>query len=282
MPDAGPDKADRHIVDTLIEERAPKLSASWIWPCLRPALYALLNYRDAREVADAIAPMAGAEALDWVSRRLELKVEAQGVALVPAQGRCIVVANHPTGVADGIALYDALHRRRPDVCFFANADAHRVCPGFEENLIPVVWPPEQRTIDSSKQTLRMATAALEEERAVVVFPAGGVARFRRGRVRDLAWEDTPFTLARKHGAPVVPCHLAGPFPWLFHLFDRVSNELRDVALFHELLNKRGKRYAVTFGRAIDPDRLPADEEAVERLETYVERELPEDPAAPFA
>jgi putative hemolysin len=282
MPDAAPGRCERHIVDRLIEERAPNLSASWIWPALRPALYALLNYREARDLADTIAPLAGAEALERVSRRLALEVEARAVGQVPEHGRCIVVADHPTGIADGIALFDALHPRRPDLCFFANADAHRVCPGFEENLVPVVWPPEKRTIQSSKRTLRTATAAMEDERAMVVFPAGGVARFRRGRVRDLPWEDTPFTLARKHGAPVVPCHLAGPLPWLFHLFDRVSHELRDVALFHELLNKRGKRYTVTFGPPIASDRVPEDAAAVARLKTYVERTLPDDPAAPFA
>ena len=282
MPDAALGRCERHIVDRLIEERAPNLSASWIWPALRPALYTLLNYREARDVADAIAPLAGAEALERVSRRLALKVEARGVAQVPEQGRCIVVANHPTGIADGIALFDALRPRRPDLCFFANADAHRVCPGFEENLVPVVWPPEKRTIEASKRTLRMATAALADQRAMVVFPAGGVARFQKGRVRDLPWEDTPFTLARKHGAPVVPCHLAGPFPWLFHLFDRLSKELRDVALFHELLNKRGGRYAVTVGPPIAADHWPDDAEAVARLKTYVERTLPDDPDAPFA
>lgn len=282
MPDAVPGRAQRHIVDRLIEERAPRLSASRIWPALRPALYALLNYREAREVADAIAPMAGVEALDWTSRRLELKVEARGVDHVPERGRCVVVANHPTGIADGIAMYDVLRPRRPDVCFFANADAHRVCPGFRDVLVPVVWPPEKRTMRSSKETLRLATRALADERALVVYPAGGVARLRRWRVRDLPWEDTPFTLARKHGAPVVPAHMAGPLPWLFHVFDRLSRELRDVALFHELLNKRGERYAVTFGPPLAPERLGEEEAAVERLKTYVERVLPHDPEAQFA
>ncbi|MFP4127344.1 MAG: 1-acyl-sn-glycerol-3-phosphate acyltransferase [Alphaproteobacteria bacterium] len=282
MPDVAAGTRARHIVDALIEERAPKLSATAIWPALRPVLYALLNYRDARAIADAIAPMAGAEALAWVSRRLQLKVEARGLAHVPERGSCVVVANHPSGIADGIAMYDVLRRRRRDLCFFANADAHRVCPGFDDVLIPVVWPPEARTMQSSKETLRMTRAALQNERAVVVFPAGGVARWRRGRVRDRPWEDTPLTLARKHGAEVVPAHLSGPVPWLFHLFDRLSAELRDVALFHELLNKRGKRYAVTFGPPLAPERLPTDAAAVDRLQTYVERVLPDRPDAQFA
>ena len=44
-----------HIVDVLIEERAPKLSASPLWPLVRPPLYRLLDYRKARAMADAIS-----------------------------------------------------------------------------------------------------------------------------------------------------------------------------------------------------------------------------------
>jgi putative hemolysin len=280
--DARADASDRHIVDRLIEERAPTLSASRIWPAVKPALYSLLDYRDARELADEIAPMSGAEALDCISRRLRLEVDAQGVEHVPEHGRCIVVANHPTGIADGIAMYDGLRVRRPDLCFFANADAHRVCAGFDDVLIPVVWPPAARTLESSKETLRRAREAMANDRAVVVYPAGRVARFRRGRVRDLAWEDTPFTLARKHGAPVVPSHMGGPPPRLFHLFDRISIELRDLALLRELLAKRGRRYTITFGPPIDPDRLPEDADAIDRLKAHVERVLPARPDAQFA
>ncbi|MFW5833989.1 MAG: 1-acyl-sn-glycerol-3-phosphate acyltransferase [Pseudomonadota bacterium] len=282
MPDTAREETERHIVDRLIRERAPGLSSSRVWPVVKPLLYALLNYRAARRLADEIGAMAGGEALDHVSRRLQLRTSAKGLERVPEAGRCLVLANHPTGIADGIAMYDVLRPRRPDVCFFANADARRVCPGFDDVLVPVVWPAEARSMQSSKETLRMASEALENDRALVIFPSGGIARYRKGRLHDLEWEDTAVSLARKFSAPVVPAHMAGPFPWQFHLFDRISNELRDVSLFHELLNKQGKAYAITFGPAIEAERLPDDEAAIERLQAYVERTLGEDPDARFA
>ncbi|MCR6644589.1 MAG: hypothetical protein NVV62_08760 [Terricaulis sp.] len=57
----------KHIVDVLIEERAPKLSSSPLWPLLRPPLFSVLNYRKAVAMADAIAPMGGQEALDYIT-----------------------------------------------------------------------------------------------------------------------------------------------------------------------------------------------------------------------
>src|SRR6185503_3424060 len=106
--------------------RAPKLSGTPIWPLIRPPLYQVLDYAKAVRMADAIAPLPGGAALDLISDLLKLKVAIAGLARVPAKGRAIVICNHPTGIADGIAVYDALKPRRPDLCFYANSDAHRV------------------------------------------------------------------------------------------------------------------------------------------------------------
>jgi putative hemolysin len=54
----------------------------------------------------------------------------------------------------------------------------------------------------------------------------------------------------------VPIHLTGPRSNLFHLFDKRSKELRDITLFHEMLNKRGRRFSLIVGKPIDPKALP--------------------------
>lgn len=277
-----PSGDSRHIVDQLIEERAPRLAASPIWPIVGPPLRAALGYAKARALADAIAPLSGGAALAHVSDLLALRTQARGLNHVPRSGRCVLIANHPTGIADGIALYDVVHPRRPDLNFFANADAHRVCPGFAEVLIPVAWPPETRTLQSAKQTLRQARAALEAERPVAVFAAGRMTRRIDGVMQDPDWEHSAVALARKHAAPIIPTHVSGPLPRLFHLLDGVSDELRDITLFHELLNKVGGAYTLTFGAAVDPEGFPdTSERLTGRLKAYVEGVLPTAPGAVF-
>jgi putative hemolysin len=269
-----------HIVDVLIEERAPRLAGSPLWPLFGPILRAFLNYRKAREMADAIAPLSGIDALAHVSKLLRLKVHAQALDRVPREGPCILVANHPTGIADGIAVYDVVHSVRPDICFFANADALRVSPGLNDLLIPVEWPPEKRTLQSTKLTLRMARQALDQERAVVIFPAGAIAKRINGVIQDPDWEHSAVALARKHSVVICPLHVAGPFPFLFHLFGMFSKELRDITLFHELLNKAEGEYSLTFGMPIDPHSLQGESEAITmRLKAYVEQVLPHSPDA---
>lgn len=275
-----PEGRRNHIVDVLIEERAPKLSNSWAWPMLRPALYRLLDYGKAVRMADAIAPMGGRAALDFVSGLLAIDVKVRGLENIPETGRVVVVANHPTGIADGVAVYDALKARRPDLVFYANADAHRVSPGFGEVLIPVEWVEGKRTRERTRLTLAMTRAAMEAERALMVFPSGRLAvRAPDGVLTDKPWMPTALSIAAKYDAPVVPMHVAGPWATLFHFFNRFSPELRDITLFHELLNKRGQRFDLTVGPPIPPGAV--DGEHCEALKTYVERVLPLEPKRAF-
>lgn len=272
-----------HIVDVLIAERAPRLTASPFWPVLRPGLYGVLGYGAAVRMADAIQPLSGAETLDYVSTLLRLKVTTTNLDRLPATGRCVVVCNHPTGIADGVAVHDAIKQRRGDAVFFANADALRVSPRLSETVIPVEWVYEKRTREKTRATLNAAKAAFEAERCVVMFPAGRLAREQNGLLTDPEWAPTAASLARKYGAPVVPMYVTGPYSRLFHLFDRISHELRDVTLFHELLNKAGKRFGVDVGLPIPAERLDVDAtRATEALKTFTERTLAADPDAVFA
>jgi putative hemolysin len=272
----------RHIIDVLIEERAPTLAAQWYWPALRPALLRLLDYRKAVRMADTIAPLPGADALEFIARLLDMRLTIEGLEHVPPSGKCVIVANHPTGIADGIALYDAVKARRPDICFYANADAHRVCPGFHDVLIPVEWVQDKRTREKTRETLRRSQEAFDQGRPIMIFPAGRLARRIDGVIQDPEWMASAVSIARKNECMVIPCHMSGPHATLFHFFDQFSKELRDITLFHELLNKHGGAYRLQFGAPIAPEKLEGDATAVtERLKAFVERDLAHDPRAAF-
>ncbi|MFT4074852.1 MAG: 1-acyl-sn-glycerol-3-phosphate acyltransferase [Asticcacaulis sp.] len=267
--------APLHIVDELIYERAPRLVRSPAWPVARPLLYGLLGRDRAVRMADAIAGISGAEALDYISQLLCLQAEVRALERLPEKGRCLVVCNHPTGIADGIAVYDAILKRRQDAVFFANADALRVNPRFGEVLIPVEWVEAKRTREKTRLTLQGAKEAFEAERCVVMFPAGRLARRNaQNQLIDPPWAPTAVSLAQKYGAPIVPVHVSGPDSVWFHLFNRFSQELRDITLFHEFLNKAGKRFDLTVGPLIDPQTEGLD---TERLKAYVELQLPAAP-----
>ena len=271
----------RHIVEALIFERAPDVIHSVFWPVIRPILYGLLGYRQAVDMADAIAGLSGPKAMDYVDDLLDLKLEISHLERVPEKGRCVIICNHPTGIADGVAVYRALKQRRPDLIFFANADALRVCAGLAQSLIPVEWVEAKRTRQKARDTLLAAKAAFESERCIVLFPAGRLARCGAdGVLRDPPWAPTAISLAQKYQAPIIPLHISGPNSFWFHSFDKVSTQLRDITLFLELLNKARKRFELRFGPVVSGARLERDD-ANEALKTFIERDLATDKESLF-
>jgi len=271
---AGVEESDLHIVDELIQERCPSFVSHWTWPVVRPLLYSLLGYDNARAMADHLMTLNGEQSFDYLSGRLDMRVSADGIQHLPETGRVIVAANHPTGLADGIAVWDALRAVRQDIVVFANADAVRVNPRFTDVIIPVEWLMDKRSPAKTRETLRRAAEAFAQEKCVVIFPSGKLARMIDGALWEQPWFTTVVGLAKKQKAPICPLNVSARNSRLFYLFSKINGELRDITLFHELLNKRRSRFDLTFGPLIQPDALAGPgQEVTDALKEFVAYEL---------
>ncbi|MEM6534547.1 MAG: 1-acyl-sn-glycerol-3-phosphate acyltransferase [Pseudomonadota bacterium] len=271
-----------HIVDALIKERCPSFVGHWSWPVTRPLLYSLLGYDRARRMADHLMTLNGNDSFDHLSEQLSFDLTLESIDRMPKTGRLVVAANHPTGLADGVAVWEALKRVRRDIVFFANADAMRVNPRFGDTVIPVEWVLEKRSPAKTRETLKLAKQAFAEEKCVVIFPSGKLAKKVDGVLTEQEWFPTVVSLARKHKAPVQPLSLKAQNSWLYYFFSRVNGELRDITLFHELLNKRGSKFEMTFGPLISPNQLDGDAtEITLALREYVAQHLSGQPALTF-
>lgn len=265
-----------HVVDRLIEERAPTLvgrrASYWL---LRRALYPYLGYAAAKAAIDRVQGLAGAAIMDVAAAEVAMTVRCLGLTRLPARGRIVIAANHPTGLADGVALWRALSPIRADLRILANGDALRIAPTLADLFIPVEWVQARRHPATSRRVLADIGRSFRNEAAVVFFPSGRLAYLGRGGLRERPWLPTVVSLARKFGAPIVPLHIRARNSWLFYALSQLSQELRDITLFRELLNKRGQRFDLTVGMPIEPEDLPADPVvAVRLLQRHVERDLP--------
>ena len=221
----------------------------------------MLAYDAAVFLADSIRPLSGHAAFQRVSRHINPRTAVVGLSNLPRKGACIIMSNHPTGLADGLAMFQAIRERRPDHIFMANADALRVIPEGRDIIIPVEWVKTKRSHAKTRETLLAVKDALNEGKCVVIFPSGSLARLSWRGLIDKPWESSAAMLARKYGAPIVPVRIKARNSFLYYFFARVNSELRDITLFHELLNKKGQIFRLTFGEAIAPANLPknADE-----------------------
>jgi len=260
-----------HIVEELISERAPNLVARpRLWRAIRPVLNRLLAYDAAVFLADAVRPMSGHDAFRLVARHISPRTAVEGLQNIPRDGRCIIVANHPTGLADGLAVFQAIRDRRRDHVFLANADALRVIPKGDDIIIPVEWKKEKRSLAKTRETLMRIRKAIEAEKCIVIFPSGRLARKSWHGLVEQEWESSAAMVAKKYDVPVVPLRIHAKNSLLYYFFSRINAELRDITLFREMLNKKHRLFGLTFGEAISPKTLPDNaEDATAQLRQLV-------------
>ncbi|MEM9169282.1 MAG: 1-acyl-sn-glycerol-3-phosphate acyltransferase [Pseudomonadota bacterium] len=260
---AAPRENGKHIIEVLIEERCVNLRKSPFWPLMRTVLYPVLKKGEAVRMAEAVAPMTGAGVMDHVARVLDLDIQITGLENIPKEGRVLLAPTHPTGIADGVAVWDALRGWRDDMMFFANRDAIRAAPQLDEILIPVEWVMEKRTRERSRETLKVTRAAFKEEKCVILFPSGRLAYMDDDKVlTEQEWQNSVAIFAGKYKAPIIPVNVRARNSWLYYWFWRLNDELRDITLFHELLNKKRKRFEITVGKPIPVDALKGDHDEV--------------------
>lgn len=265
---------DAHIVDVLIEERAINLmQRPTTWRMIRKLGDGILGYDKAIRMADKIAPMSGHGVFNYMSDLLKLKLSVSGLEYVPKTGATIVTPNHPAGIADGIAVYDALKNIRDDIIFVANRDAIRVSPGLSDTIIPVEWRDELRTATRNRETIGALIRAIRAGRMIVIFPSGRLARPTLKGLKERPWQITALNLAQKYGINVLPMHIKGRNTFLYYLSWYINSELKDITIFRELLHKTGQRYKLTVGT---PFQVVGDiSEQTEKLRTWVMSELKE-------
>ncbi|MGE0809712.1 MAG: lysophospholipid acyltransferase family protein [Immundisolibacter sp.] len=187
---------------------------------------------------------------------VEASVDAQHLAQVPDQGPLVIVANHPFGGVEGMALAQVLRRRRPDLRILANHLLGRI-PELDPLMIHVDPFGGAAAARRNRQPLRQALAWLDTGGALLVFPAGAVSHWHltQRAVTDPPWQPAAAWLARRSQATVLPVFIGGRNSTLFQLAGLVSAQLRTALLVRELLNSHRRPLHVEFGRPIVADAL---------------------------
>lgn len=263
-----------HIVDVLIEERAEHLrNRRYIWPVVRFVCKGVLGYTQAVAIVDAVQGMNGREICDYMSELLYLDVQVAGLDHIPATGPALVTPNHPAGIADGIAVYDALKAKRPDLCFVANRDAIRAAAGLADIIIPVEWRVHERTPRKTRETVRAINQAFADDRLVVIFPSGRLAEPTIRGLKERPWQTTALSFARRNEVPVIPMHIKGENTAFYYATWYINDELKDMTLFREIIKKAGRPYRLTIGEPYAIENRQDIGELTERAREFVLTEL---------
>ncbi|MFZ5493628.1 MAG: lysophospholipid acyltransferase family protein [Pseudomonadota bacterium] len=187
---------------------------------------------------------------------VQVSIDPQRLAQVPEHGPLVIVANHPFGGVEGMALAQALRRRRPDLRILANHLLGRI-PELDPLMIHVDPFGGASAAQRNRLPLRQALAWLNEGAALLIFPAGAVSHWQltQRAVTDPPWQPAAAWLARRSQATVLPVFVGGRNSALFQLAGLVSAQLRTALLVRELLQSRRRPLCVELGRPIAAEAL---------------------------
>ena len=199
---------------------------------------------------------------------LEMEVQAEQLAQLPREGGLILVANHPYGAIDGMALVEVFGEVRPDLKVMANFLLQQLKP-LGHRFIGVN-PFEQLRSASSFQGMRAALAHVKQGGALALFPAGEVSSWRTElkAVADPRWKVPALKLVQHAGVPVVPVWFDGANSLVFQMLGMIHPNLRTLTLPNEMLRMRGRHVRMRIGKPISAKEVAAFTSA-EQLGRYL-------------
>jgi len=164
---------------------------------------------------------------------------------IPKQGRVVLVANHPIGSLDGLALLQLVHSIRSDVKIVANQVLSRLGP-----LAPVLLPVDNMGGNTARMQFKAIQKHLQSEGAIIVFPSGVVSRWSRQGIVDGIWRSGFLHFSQSCRAPIVPIHIQGSCSTFFYVLSLIARKVSTLWLVPEMFKQRGKSIRFTIGRII--------------------------------
>ena len=222
-----------------VSEALPFLAGSGWRGMARRSLERVLGLVTVRESFRGAAANPG-EPFTEAFKAFGLAIHAPGFnEAVPPTGPVVVVANHPFGGADALALGSLCGTRRTDSLMLANRMAASV-PGIGQRMIPLSILNEDTPARDNARSLRTALQHLRGGGLLSCFPSGEVATLRDGQVTEAPWSPHVAALALKAKADLVVVGFPGQAPAWFHQAGKLHPLVRTALLPRVLLSMHGQ------------------------------------------
>lgn len=208
--------------------------------------------------------------LDLIDVRLDLQGQWPPANL--PDGPLVIIANHPFGIGDGIAVLAMAEELGRPFRVLINNELLKV-PEILPYSLPVSFEETKEALAVNMQTRHEAVRLLKEGVTVIVFPAGGVATAKKGfgRAQDLPWKIFPAKLIQAAKANVIPVYFEGQNGALFHIASKLSMTLRISLLIREFRRLSGSTITARIGSVITWEEMSEQSDRKALLATLYDR-----------
>ena len=224
-----------------------------LWPQARPApwqkslLKRLFYEEEFQQFAANHRHLKGLDMVEQVLEHLDIlcTVSARDLEQIPEHGPLVIIANHPTGTLDGLALLYAVSRVRRDVKVVTNRMLTHLEP-----LSSLFIPVDNMGGRTAKSSLVQMEQHLQNAGVLIFFPAGEVSRPTRKGIRDKKWHSGFIKLAGKLRVPLLPVHIQAHNSLLFYASTLVSPTLSMLLLMQQMFRRRHSQLPIKIGQQI--------------------------------
>lgn len=227
------------------------------------ALKSLLHESDFNAVISNNQHLRGFAFLDKLLHYFNFQYQVSNLSYnnIPSEGRLLIVANHPIGTLDGLALVKLIRSVRPDVRIVANRVLSHMEP-LKSIFLPVDVLSDKKTL---KVSYKAMLDALENEEAVIMFPAGEVSRITPKGIRDGKWQNGFIKLAKKTHSPILPIYIKAKNSAFFYSMSTLYKPLGTMLLVKEMFNKKNQEIKFKVGAPIPYSVIKANEQTNKQL-----------------
>ena len=249
-------------IESILKNKFPQMSISKGW-FSRSLLYLLKKVLREQQINQFIEQNSGAEGVDFIDKifakfNIGYTLSSQDRLKIPESGALLIVANHPIGSMDGLALMRLISEVRPDVKVVVND-----LLTYIEPLRPMMLPVDNMGNNTSRQDLKKLYRALKNDETLIFFPAGEVSRMNPTGVRDSKWNSGFLKLAQRFNAPVLPVHIGTRNSWLFYFLSTLNKNFGTLLLVREMFNKQNTVFPIKIGDIYGGDLIGKKDEKKE-------------------
>ena len=243
-------------------------------PLTKPLVAFMLNFVGFRKINRLYAPSADLKNREFTEDMLRrynttYDINENELSCIPKEGPFMIVCNHPFGAIEGIILYDAISKLRPDFKIMANFILSYI-PNLKDvffSVNPFENNPEWG--GGSIGGVKASMQQLSEGHGLGVFPAGEVSRYHgHSYPEDINWSPSIARIIQKTKVPVIPVYFDGNNSRRFYFWAKIYSLLATARLVRELLNKRNKKIIMKMGKPILPSEVE-QYETPEALAAYL-------------
>ncbi len=239
-------------VETLTAQHLPGLQnrPALLRKSLKAALRILFHEKQLHRFQASYPHLEGFDFVDQLLEYFDFSYSLRGNEreCIPQSGRVVIIANHPIGTLDAAVLVRLVGEIRRDV----KAVSTQVLSGIKP-LSPLLLPVDNMGGQSSREQLKAVYRHLENEGAVIIFPAGEVSRMSPTGIRDGHWYSGFLRIATATRSPILPIYIDGRNSLFFYALSLFSRPLSTLWLVREMFKQARRSVHISIGNPVSYD-----------------------------